>query len=80
MKVHNDFLLVNLAQCVHIEPRSKEVSFNTQGIFSFVRYYRKETEAGNKIGPQFTAIKIAFVVGYNSACANLAPVLSCGRI
>ena len=29
-------------QCVHIEPRSNEVSFNTQGIFSFVRYYRKK--------------------------------------
>ena len=29
-------------QCEHIEPKSKEVSFNTQGIFSYVRYYRKE--------------------------------------
>ena len=29
-------------QCEHIEPKSKEVSFNMKGIFSFVRYFRKE--------------------------------------
>ena len=29
-------------QCEHIEPKSKEVSFNMKGIFSCVRYYRKE--------------------------------------
>ena len=41
MKAHNDFLSATV-QCEQIEPRSKEVSFNTQGIFSLVRYYRKE--------------------------------------
>ena len=40
MKVHIDFLCATV-QCVHIEPMSKEVSFNTQ-IFSFAIYYRKE--------------------------------------
>ena len=29
-------------QFEHIEPKSKEVSFNMKGIFSCVRYYRKE--------------------------------------
>ena len=41
MKVHNDYLSATV-QCVHIEPRSKEISFNMQGIFSFVGYYRKK--------------------------------------
>ena len=41
---------VQHVQCVHIEPRSKEVSFNTQGIFSCVRYYRKEIFAKGR-GP-----------------------------
>ena len=37
-------------QCEHIEPKSKEVSFNMKGIFSCVRYYRKEIFAKGR-GP-----------------------------
>ena len=36
--------------CEHIEPKSKEVSFNMKGIFSCVRYYRKEIFAKGR-GP-----------------------------
>ena len=48
LKVNNDVSCATVqcvhysAYCIHIAPRSKEVSFNTQGIFSCVRYYRKE--------------------------------------
>ena len=34
--------IINIYSLVHTEPRSKEVSFNTQEIYCFVRYYRKE--------------------------------------
>ena len=36
--------------CEHIEPKSKEVSFNMKGIFSCVRYHRKEIFAKGR-GP-----------------------------